>query len=56
MDRFDEFTLSTRSLGDGSEACYVVYHQREIIATFPILDPTKDDARRYAEKFINAVA
>lgn len=46
------FTLSTRSLGDGSEACYVVYFERQIVATFPINDPTSPDARYFAKRFI----
>lgn len=55
----NRYTISTRSLGDGSEACYVVYYQREIIATFPINDPssivTISDAREYAERFVQTM-
>lgn len=48
----DRYTLSTRSLGDGSEACYVVYHKREIVATFPVNNPAESTARNYALRFI----
>jgi hypothetical protein len=46
------YTITTRSLSDGSEACYVVYYMRQIIATFPVNDPASPDARQYAEQFV----
>ena len=51
----NRYTITTRSLGNGSEACYVVYYNREIIATFPVNDPACSDARRYAERFVEAM-
>lgn len=49
------FTMNTRSKGDGSEACYVVYFEREIVATFPINNPALPDAREYATRFIDTM-
>jgi hypothetical protein len=51
----NRYTISTRSRGDGSEACYVVYYMREIIATFPINNPASPDAHQYAERFVRAM-
>ena len=47
--------LSTHTNGDGSEPCYVVYVDREIVATFPVNDPKTRVAREYAEQFMQAV-
>ena len=51
----NEYTLSTRSNGDGSEPCYVVYFNREIIAIFPIIDPASHSGGRNAMQFIAAM-
>ena len=48
-------TISTRCKGDGSEACSVVYYQRQIVATFPINDPSSSDAYKYAKQFVWAM-
>lgn len=49
--RIQHYVISTRSKGDGSEACYAVWFEREIVATFPINDPASPDASEYAKRF-----
>jgi hypothetical protein len=55
------YTFTTRSQGDGSEPCYVVYFQRDIVATFPVLSPNDKfcvnmvPAREYAERFVDTM-
>jgi hypothetical protein len=46
------FTMNTRSNADGSEPCYVVWYCKEIVATFPVNDPSSNQARAYAEMFV----
>lgn len=46
-----DYTVSTQSNGDGSEPEYTVWFQRDIVARFPILDPSKSDAYDRAHKF-----
>jgi hypothetical protein len=49
------YTIASRSRGDGSEPAYLVYFEREIVAVFPVLDPTSGDAREYATRFIDTM-
>jgi len=49
------FTFSTQSLGDGSNARYVVYFEKQIVAEFPINDPASPDARQYVERFVDTM-
>lgn len=49
------YSMSTRSLGDGSEPEYVVYFEQAIVARFPINDPSSPDANEYAVRFIDAM-
>ena len=55
MKQSQIFSMTTRSLADGSEACYVVYYERELVATFPINNPSRKDAALYARTFIDAM-
>lgn len=51
MNACTRYTISTRKAGDGSDACYVVYFYYEMVATFPVNDPNRGDAKEYAERF-----
>ncbi len=49
------YYVTTRSKGDGSEPEYVVYWNREIVARFPINDPSSPAAHDYANIFASAM-
>jgi hypothetical protein len=48
---FMNYTVTTQCAGDGSNPHYVVYFERQIVALFPVNDPTSPDAREYANRF-----
>jgi hypothetical protein len=48
------YTIMAQTRDDGSQEAYVVYRDKETIATFPIND-SPSDAMGYANRFVSAL-